>query len=326
VRYRGTRIFLLVLLLVSPVAAHGQVAPRLHRIGLLSLGSDPAAPFSPQWVAFLDGLRELGYAEDRNVRIERAFAGGQSERLPSLARKLVEQVDIMVVTGPREIEAARRATSTIPIVTIVAPDPVAAGVAKSLARPGGNITGLTVGASGVAQKYVELLREAVPSATRMAIVASRLQSPDVQREIDEAARALHVAVLPTMIVRSPEEFASLITQARRDGVGGIIVPNDAVANLHRARVVETAARHRMPAMYAVREFVEAGGLMAYGASYADLFRRAAIFVDKLLKGARPGDLPMEQPTKFELVVNLKAARALGLTLSPALLARAEVIE
>jgi putative ABC transport system substrate-binding protein len=326
-RGRGARLLVILAVVLWPfLDAEAQAPSKLPRIGLLSLGTDPAAPLPSQWVAFFDGMRALGYVEDRTVRIERGFAGGRSERLPQLARTLVQRVDIMVVTGPREVEAARQATTTLPIVTIVAPDPVASGLAASLARPGGNVTGLTVSASGVAQKYVELLREAVPSMTRVAIVASR-QNPEVQREVQEAADGLRVVLLPTVIATQAGEFETLIARVKRDGAGGIIVPSDGVANLHRQQVVDAAARHQMPAIYTIREFVDAGGLMAYGASFADLFRRAPTFVDKLLKGARPRDLPMEQPTKFELVVNLKTARALGLNLSPVLLARAdEVIE
>ena len=322
---RGAPIAVALVLVVLGMPAHG-AAQKLTRIGVMSVGSDPASPDAPQWVAFLEGMRTLGYIEGQNLAVERRFAGGKPEKLADFAASLVQhKVDVIVVTGTRETQAAHRATKTIPIVTVVLSDPVATGVAISLARPGGNVTGLTFNAEGVAGKYVELLREAVPSATRMAVLASRPQSTSVEKELFDAARALNVVLLPIALIKSSEDFEAFFTRAKRDRVGGVIVTSDGVTNVNRQQVVDVAARHRMPAIYPVREFVDRGGLLAYGPSFVDLFRRSATFVDKILKGARPGDLPMEQPTKFELVVNLKTARALGLSLSPILLARADQV-
>jgi ABC-type uncharacterized transport system substrate-binding protein len=302
------------------------VAQKTTRIGLMSVGSDPARPEAPQWVAFLEGMRALGYVEGQNLAVERRFAGGKPEKLADFAADLVQQkVDVIVVTGTREVQAASKATKTIPIVTIVAPDPIATGLVTSLARPSGNVTGLTFSAMGIGGKYVELLREAVPSVTRMAVLASRPQASTVEQEMFEAARTRNLILLPIALVKGPEDFDAFFAGARRDGVGAVIVTSDGVTNVNRRQVVDAAAKHRMPTIYPVREFVDRGGLLAYGPSFVDLFRRSATFVDKIVKGARPGDLPMEQPTKFELVVNLKTARTLGLSLSPILLARADQV-
>ncbi len=282
-------------LLAAPLVAEAQqVAGKVPRIGLLSVGSDPSRPLSPQWLAFLDGLRALGYVEGQNIVIERRFAAGQSDRVAGMAHELVQLgVDVIVPTGLRENRGAGQATWTIPIVMVVVDDPVEAGFVESLARPGRNVTGLAFSATGIGEKYVELLGKAVPSAKRMAVVASR--------------------------------FESVFTNARADRIGGLIFPSDALAVLHSQRVVELAAKYRFPAFYSHREFVEAGGLMAYGPSFVERFRRAATFVDKIVKGAKPADLPVEQPTKFELVINLKTAKALGLTIPPSLLARADQV-
>ena len=326
---RARRFGLVVgLLLVSLVAAaSAQPSAKTARIGLLSVGTDPARP-GPQWSAFVEALRGLGYTEGGNIAIERRFAGGKPERLAGFAAELVHlPVDLIVVTGPREIEAAHRATTTIPIVTVVAPDLYAAGYVASLARPGGNITGLTFSAPGVGEKYVELLREAVPSAVRMAVMVTRQPPPGVLQEMRDAARALNVTLPAPTIMHAPDEFEPEFARAKREGVGGLVFPSDGVTNLHRRRLVDLAAKYRLPAIYTQRESVEAGGLMAYGASFVDLHRRAATFVDKILKGARPADLPIEQPTKFDLLLNLKTARALGVTFPATLLARAnEVVQ
>jgi putative ABC transport system substrate-binding protein len=319
----GMLLGLLVWLFVVP-DVHGQ--PRIPRIGLLSVGTDPARPLPPQWIAFFEGLRQLGYVDGQSIVVDRRFAGGQSERVPGFAAELVERkVDVIVVTGMREVQAAHGATTTIPIVTIVAPDLVAAGLIASLARPGGNITGLTFTAPGIGEKYVELLREAVPKVTRVAVLASRPPDPTEQTNMRDAARVLNVELLPLSLVKKPDDFEVFFAQARRDGVGGVVVPSDGFINVHRRLVVDLAAKYRLPAIYTVREFVDHGGLMAYGPSFVDLFRRAPIVVDKVLKGARPAELPVEQPTKFELLVNLKTARTLGLALSQSLLARADEV-
>jgi ABC-type uncharacterized transport system substrate-binding protein len=313
-------------LLAAPLAAEAQPAGKVSRIGLLSIGSDPSRPLSPQWLAFLDGLRALGYVEQQNFVIERRFAAGKSERVTGMAHELVQLgVDVIVATGLRENQAAGQATRTIPIVMVVVDDPVEAGFIESLARPGGNVTGLAFSATGIGEKYVELLGKAVPSAKRMAVVASRTVPSGLLKEMQGAARILHIALLSPIMVRSAEGFDSVFSNARADRIGGLIFPSDALAVLHRQQVVELAAKYRLPALYSHREFVEAGGLMAYGPSFVERFRRAATFVDKIVKGAKPTELPVEQPTKFELLLNLKTAKALGLTIPPSLLQRADQV-
>jgi putative tryptophan/tyrosine transport system substrate-binding protein len=303
---------------------HGQ--PKTPRIGLLSVGTDPAGPLPPQWITFFEALRQLGYVEGQSISVDRRFAGGRSEVVPGFAAELVRsKVDLIVVTGMREVLAAHRATTTIPIVTVVAPDLVATGLIASLARPGGNITGLTYSTAGIGEKYVELLHQAVPNATRMAVLASRAPDQTVQTNLRDAARALNVELLPIALVKGPEEFETFFSQARRDGVSGLIVTNDGVTNLHRRQVVALAAKYRLPAIYTAREFVADGGLLAYGPSVVDLYRRAPTIVDKILKGARPAEIPVEQPLKFDLLVNLKTARSLKLALPQSLLVRAEEV-
>ncbi len=307
-------------------SSDAQSSPKMPRVGLLSVGSDPSRPLPPQWLAFLDGLRALGYVEGQNIVIERRFAAGKSERVGGMANELVQLgVDVIVATGLRENRAARQATRTIPIVMVVVDDPVEAGFVESLARPGGNVTGLAFSATGIGEKYVELLGQAVPSVKRMAVVGSRPVPPGLLKEMQGAARTLHIALPSPIMVRGAEEFESVFTRARADRIGGLIFPSDALAVLHRQQVVELAAKHRLPALYSHRELVEAGGLMAYGPSFVERFRRAATFVDKIVKGAKPNDLPVEQPTKFELVLNLKTAKTLGLTFPPALLTRADEV-
>jgi len=309
-----------------PLAASAQQTPKMPRIGLLSVGSDPSRPLSPQWLAFLDGLRALGYVERQNIVIERRFAAGKSERVAGMASELVQLgVDIIVATGLRENQAARQATRTIPIVMVVVDDPVEAGFVESLARPGGNVTGLAFSTTGIGEKYVELLGQAVLSVKRMAVVASRPMPPGLLKEMQGAARTMHIALSSPIMVRGADEFESVFTKMRADRIGGVIFPSDALAVLHRQKVVELAAKHRLPALYSHREFVEAGGLMAYGPSFVERFRRAATFVDRIIKGAKPADLPVEQPTKFQLVLNVKTAKTLGLTFPPALLTRADEV-
>ncbi len=315
-----------LVLVCAVAAAHAQSPTKTPRIGLLSVGTDPARPLPTQWIAFFDALRQLGYADGQNIVVERRFAGGKAERVPGFAAELVQhKVDLIVVTGMREVQAAHRATTTIPIVTVVAPDLVATGLVAGLARPGGNITGLTFSTSGIGEKYVELLREAVPRAIRVAVLASRPPDETVQKNIRDAARALNVELLPLALAKTPEDFEPFFARARRDGVSGLIVPSDGLTNLHSRSVVDLAAKYQMPAIYTLRDFVDQGGLMAYGPSFVELFRRAPIFVDKILRGARPAELPIEQPAKFDLLVNLRTARTLGLALPPSLLARADEV-
>ena len=311
-------------LLVAPLAAEGQSAGRVYQVGILTLG--PAGPRpSIWWQPFIAELRELNYVEGRNLVIMYSGADAKPDRLPGLAADLVKaKMDIIVTTGPRETLAAKRSTSSIPIVFTVVHDPVGEGVVTSLARPEANITGLTTLVPGFYQKYVELLREVVPAATRFALVggpASNLPS-EPRQEVENAGRALGVDVV-FFPVSGPDEFDALLDRAKRVGSAGIIVVADPVTSAHRQLFVQLALKHRLPGIYWERGYVEAGGLMAYSANIAELRRRAAHYVDKILKGAKPGDLPVEQPTRFELVINLKTARTLGLTISQSLLLRVD---
>ncbi len=319
---------LLCLALVFSTAdgVSAQTARKAPHVGLLSVGTSSSAPLPPQWMAFVDGLRELGYVEGKNIHLERRFAGGRSELVGDLARELVKGgVDVIVGTGIREIRAAMAATKTIPTVMIVVDDPVGDGLVASLSRPGGNVTGLSFSTTGIGGKYVELLQQAVPSATKIRIVGSRVQPASLLTEAQTAAKTLGITLLPPAIVKDRDEIGALFVQAKRDGVGGLVFPSDALVVFHRNLIVELAAKHGVPAMYAHREAVDIGGLMAYGPSFPANFRRAATYVDKILKGARPANLPVEQPSTFELVLNLKTATALGLAFPPGLLARAEEV-
>ncbi len=317
---------MLGLLLASTAGDVGAQPPaKTARVGIISLAADPARP-GAQWSAFVEALGGLGYAEGRNIAIERRFAAGKSQRLPGFAAELVRLgVDAIVVSGPREIEAARGATATIPIVTVAAPDLVAAGLVASLARPGGNITGLTLGAPGIGAKYVELLREAVPSVTRVAVLITRQPVTGVLEEMQDKARALNVALPAPTFLHAPDEFDAAFARVKRDRAGGLVLPSDGVADPQRRQLVSLAAKYRLPAIYPQREYVEAGGLMAYGPNAVDLHRRAAAYVDKVLKGSRPADLPMEPPAKLDLLLNLKTAGALGVTFPPALVSRADEV-
>ena len=311
-------------LLAAPLAAEAQQPDKVSTVGVLSLSTDPAE--SGTWQPFLDAMRELGYVEGRNLVLKRAFGNGQVERLASLVAELVRaRVDVIVTTGTRETRGVQQATTTIPIVMTLVVDPVAEGLVKSLARPGKNATGVTSLVPGLSQKYVELLKEVLPTATRFGVIASPGNPvPENRRELEAAVKALglSVAFLP---VSGPGDFDSTLARAKREGVTGIIATADPVTFLHRRALVELALKHRLPGIYWAREYLEAGGLMTYSASLPDLRRRAAGYVDKILKGAKPADLPIEQPTKFELVINLKTAKAFGLTIPPSLLQRADQV-
>jgi putative tryptophan/tyrosine transport system substrate-binding protein len=309
-----------------PLAARAQPAGRAFQIGILTLGvTGPRA--THWWQPFIDELRELHYVEGNNLLITYLGADAQPERLPALAADLVKaKMDVIVTTGVRETLAASRATSSIPVVFTVVADPVGQGVVTNLARPESNVTGLASIAPGLYQKYVELLLEVVPSATRFAIVGAPFASSDLRPEVDKAGSALGVTVF-FVPVAGPDEFDAALAAAKRDGAAGVIVLSDALTLMHSQRFVQLALNYRLPGVYWDRSYVEAGGLMSYSADFTVLRRRAAYYVDKILKGAKPRDLPVEQPTKFQLTVNLKTAKALGLTVSPTLLARAdEVVE
>ena len=314
-------------LLAAPLATDAQPAAKVPRIGFLSpsSSSDPRIPV--RLGAFREGLRELGYVEGQNILIESRWAEGRYDRLPGLAAELVNlRVDIIVTWSLPAIQAAKEATATIPIVMAGSLDPVATDVVASLARPGGNITGLSLMAPELVGKQLELLKEVVPKVSRVALLGNPANpgtAPQVRRGQD-AARALGVR-LQVLEARNPSAIEDAFAAMARERAGAVIILTDAMFGAHRERIADLAAKHRVPAVYGLPEFAETGGLMGYGSSVVDRFRRAAVFVDKILKGAKPGDLPIEQPTKFEFVINLKTAKALGLTIPPAVLARADEV-
>ena len=315
-------VSLLLALLGLADSAGAQPPERTVRIGLLAPASG-----SDDIEGFLAGMRDLGYVDGRNLVVEYRVAGGKVERLDDLLAELIRlKVDVIVTGGTPAALAAKRARTVIPVVIGAMGDPVEAGVVASLARPGGNITGLSLQTSeGFAGKYLELLREAVPKASRVAILGRPLASSPVQA-MEHAARSLDVRLQLVAIDQASQLDRGFAEMTAQNAAALIVTPSP--FNLtHRERIVSLAARHRLPAMYGLTAFVDAGGLMAYGASLRDLYRRAATYVDKILKGAKPADLPVEQPTKFDLVINLKTARALGLVIPPPLQGRADrVIE
>jgi ABC-type uncharacterized transport system substrate-binding protein len=326
------RVFLAgtgAVLLAAPLAAEGQQAAKIARIGLLTLN---VAPNPHLREAFRQGLRDLAYVEGRDVVIEYRDAEGKPERLPALAAELVAlKVDVIVAPGAPQALAAKQATSTLPIVFTAVADPVTDGLVTSLARPGGNVTGLSSLAPELAGKRLELLKQAVPGLTRVAVLwqpgaFGDRTDKDLLKRTDVAARALGVR-LQVVEARGPADFDRAFSDMTRARAGALTVLPSTMFSNERRRFVDLAAKHRLPAVYQWREFVDAGGLMSYGPNLVDLFRRAASYVDKILKGAKPADLPVDQPTKFELMINLKTAKALGLTIRPSVLARAdEVIE
>jgi putative ABC transport system substrate-binding protein len=313
-------------LLAAPLAADAQPASGIHRIGYLAGGSAAATPRTVE--AFRQGLRELGWVEGQNIVIDYRFAEGRFDRLPDLAAELVRLKAEVIVAGPTPVAvAAKNATGTIPIVMWAVGDPIGLGLIASLARPGGNVTGVSF-AVGMETpvKGLELLRETVPKVRRVAVLSNPANPAHARatREVKVAARSLGVE-LQLLEARDPGEFDGAFAAMAKERVAALLVVTDIVFLLHRARLVDLAAKNRLPSMHALKEYVEAGGLMSYGPSGPDLVRRAAWFVDKILKGAKPADLPIEQPTKFELVINLKTAKALGLTIPPSVLARADEV-
>ena len=312
-------------LLAAPLMAGAQQATRMYRVGLVSLGSGSTR--HGMWQSFLEAMRELDYVEGRNLVITLAIAEGRPETLPGLLAALLRAtVDVIVTTSTRETMAVKRATSTIPVVMTLTPDPVEQGLVASLARPGGNVTGLTTMAPGTNQKLVELLREAVPSASRLGVLSTGPNAPfpELRRELQAAAQRVEIP-LSFIDVKSLEDLERALARAKREGVAGLIAPLSAFTYTHRVRVVQLALKYGLPGIYWVRDFVEEGGLMSYGVSFTYVGRRAAYFVDRILKGAKPADLPVEQPTKFELTINLKTAKALGLTIPQSVLARADEV-
>ena len=312
---------------ILPLGAQAQQAGRVYRIGLLIPVSADGAASNVD--AFRRALRDLGYVEGRNAVLEYRYAQGQDAVIPSLAADLVRlNVDVIVTQGVQAARASKQATATIPIVMAAIADPVATGIVSSLARPGGNVTGLTSVSLELEAKRLELLKQLVPRAARIGTFWNPLNplSALILDQTQAAARVMALELIPVE-ARITDEFAqafATMTKARPDA---LTVPTEVTLFDRRARILEFVARSRLPAIYGYREYVDAGGLMFYGPSWPELFGRAATYVDKILKGAKPADLPIEQPTKFELVINLKTARALGLTIPPSLLARVDhVIE
>jgi putative ABC transport system substrate-binding protein len=307
------------------LAFQSQPAGRAYRIGYVRVEAPPAADIE----GFREGLREQGYVEGENLVIEYRWADGDEERLRSLVAEMVRsQVDLIVASAPEAVRTAKEATSTIPVVMVLVADPVAFGFVDSLARPGRNVTGFAYLLPELSGKRLELLKQAVPALTRVAVLwnaANPYRALDL-KEVQVMADALAVTVHP-FPAGGPEELDSIFVAAILGGAGGLITLEDPFTIAHRARIVELALRHRLPAMHAVRPFVEAGGLMSYGPDRVDQNRRAGAVIAKILNGARPADVPVERPTTFDFVINLKTAQALGLTIPQSVLQQAtEVIQ
>jgi len=319
------RVFLAVAaaggFIAMPAVARAQQAGKAHRIGFLSLGSGPGSGTE----AFRQGLRELGFVEGRDLIIEYRWAAGKKERLPELAAELVRlKVEVIVTVVTPAAEAAKLATSTIPIVMAAVADPVGSGLVASLARPGGNVTGLALLSTELAGKRLQLVREFVPKATRVAVLALRGTSATKLFVEEMRGRAQQMGIqLVVQEVNEAGDLPGAFAAMQRERAQALVVQVSPLTADNTERILELGAQHRLPAMYEVRSFVESGGLVSYGPNLPEIFRRAAFYVDRILKGAKPADLPIEQPTKFELVINMKAAKALGLTIPPAILARAD---
>jgi putative tryptophan/tyrosine transport system substrate-binding protein len=318
----GCIVTLTLSLLALPLVAQAQALAKVPRLGWLASGAPPSEA-NRQQSPFLHGLRELGWEEGHNLIIEYRWAAGNLERLPALAAELVQlRVDVLVAGDSLVIAAAKGATDTIPIVMTISADPVAMGFIESLARPGGNVTGLSTMAPELAGKRLELLKEALPGLSRVVALGESRQYE--WPALAEAAPALGLQLLPIRVER-PDEFAPAFAAAMREQAEALLVLPSPLTNRSVHHIVALAAQHRLPAMYGLKEYVKAGGLMAYGWSIPALYRRAAAYVDKILKGAQPADLPVERPLTFELVINLKTAKALDLTLPPLLLYQAAEI-
>jgi len=318
---------LTIALLAAPLATEAQQAGKVPRVGFLSLSS-PSALGDRQVSPLFSRLRELGYEDGRNIIIEYRWAEWKIDRLPGLAAELVGlPVDVIISGDTDAILAVRRLSQTIPVVMTLIADPVGSGLVASLARPGGNTTGMTIMASELAGKRLELLRVIVPRAASIAVLAHRDHRPTAQfiRETEVAARALNVP-LQIVQVRALDELESAFANMVKARAGAVIIQNNFLfVGPQLRRLADLAINHRLPAMFPFRTFADVGGLMAYGPNSNDLNRRAATYVDKILKGAKPADLPVEQATNFELVINLKTAKALGLTIPPSLLQRADEV-
>ena len=316
-------ILIVVLFAVAfAVKTEAQPGPKIPRVGILFIGGRD----QPHLEAFKQGLRERGYIEGKNIAFEYRYAEGREDRLPELAAELVQvKVDVIVVTADISAQAAQRATKTIPIV-VTTGDPVAWGLADSLAKPGGNVTGLSVLLADLSGKRVEILKETFPKLTRLAALwnpTERVASP-VFKETSAAAQALSLQ-LHSFEVQTLQDIENALVEIPKLRSSALLVLLTPLVTLHSKRIVELALKQHLPGMYPTRQFAEEGGLMAYGPLIGDLYRRAATYVDKILKGAKPADLPVEQPTKFEFVISLKTAKQIGVTIPPNVLARADTV-
>jgi putative ABC transport system substrate-binding protein len=318
-------ITLALSLLVAPLAPEAQQAPRIPRIGFLASSNDRSV--QSFLAAFQQALQALGYVEGKNIVIESRYAEGEFARLPDFATEFIRlHVDVILTEGAPAAHAAQRSTTTIPIVIGNAADPVGTGLVASLARPGGNITGLSMMSPELMGKRLELLKEIVPSASRVAVLLNPANpTPPLQlQELQAAAPPLGVTLLPWE-AKDANDIERAFTAMQAEQVEALIVIGDPLFGPHSRRIGALAAQSRLPTIYAQRSFVETGGLISYGTNFDDLYRRAATYVDKILKGAKPADLPVEQPTKFELVIKLKTAEALGITIPPTLLFQADEV-
>src|SRR4029453_5079204 len=317
-------------LLTAPLIADAQPAEKAYRIGYLSIGSGTGAGIYPRpQEGFRQQLRELGWVEGRNIAIEFRFAEGRADRLPGLAEELVRlKVDVITAVPTPAALAAKNATSTIPIVGMSLTEPVAVGLVASLARPGGNVTGVSYAfGTECVGKQMEMLRDVVPKVRRVAVLANPTGSPAYPQMLEAtkaAARSLALE-LQLLEVYEPTQFDGAFAAMAKERAGALLVMGHPLFFHHRARLPDLAAKHRLPSMSTQEQWVDAGGLMSYGPNFVDIYRRGAVYVDRILKGAKPGDLPIEQPTNLALVLNLKTAKRLGLTIPPTLRERADQV-
>ena len=312
-------------ILIAPLSAETQQAGRVYRIGFLSTASATGA--AQIRAILVDALRDLGYHEGQNIVVHERYADGKTGQLPALANELVQlHVDVITTQTTPAALAAKRATSTIPIVSVTSGDAVGSGLVASLARPGGNVTGLSFLGTELAVKQMEILKEIAPAAVRLALVANPDVPPEVNffRAMERAAPGLGVGVR-FVEARTSADYRAAFSTITQNRVEGLVVAASMLTHDNWGQLIDLAARSRLPAIYAFRKFTESGGLLSYGINPPNFFGRAALYVDKILKGAKPGELPIEQPTQFELVINLKTAKGLGLTIPPSVLIRADEV-
>ena len=322
---RAVEAMILVAALLAPVVVAAQPAAKVYR--LVYLGVTPIVPATqPNWDALVEGLRERGYVVGQNLILESRWSHGSDEKMAALAKEIVDLKFDIILTAGASVKPAMEATSTIPIVMVQAPDPVGSGLVKSLTRPGGNVTGSTNLSEGLAAKRLQLLKEVVPAASRVAVIFNpkAALARRVLSEIEAAAPALRVRIQPQP-VSSPDDLAVALTALSRDVPSGLFEIESQITLIHRRQLIDFALKHRLPAIYPYGWSVVDGGLMAYQANIPALFHRAGYFVDRILKGTPPGDLPVEQPTKFDLILNLRTAKAIGLSFPQPMLLRADSI-